>query len=72
MATTKQEIIFKLQELINSKEGLWREFGLLARSRDYTSKDLKGRLFDELDLLEKHFGKTEDVTKLRKLITSID
>jgi len=67
----KQQIIIKIQALINSKEGLWREFGQLARSRNYTSKDFTDRLLDELDLLEKRLGKTEDVLELRDLIVSL-
>jgi alkyl hydroperoxide reductase subunit AhpC len=65
----KHEIFVKLQEIVNSKEGLWWKMRDLAKTHDYLIiSDYNGKILKKLDVLEAALGPTEEITALRAAI----
>lgn len=73
MKQIKREIVYKLQALINSQEGLWREIGKLARTMDYilAHEDFSKRVLMELEVIEHHLGRVKEIEEIRSLISSL-
>lgn len=68
----KHEVLLKLQDIINSKDDLWREIGKLARTFDYILiEDFYERVLKELEVIEQHIGETKEVKELKDLIASL-
>ncbi|GER94836.1 hypothetical protein A45J_2724 [hot springs metagenome] len=68
----KHEVLLKLQDIVNSKDDLWREIGKLARTLDYILiEDFYERILKELEVVEQHIGETEEVKELKDLIVSL-
>ncbi len=66
---TKHEIFVKLQEIVNSKEGLWWKMRDLAKTYDYlVISDNNGKILKKLDVLEADLGPTEEIAALRAAI----
>jgi hypothetical protein len=65
----RHEIFVKLQEIVNSEEGLWWRMRDLAKTHDYlVISDYYGKILKKLDVLEIHLGPTEEITALRATI----
>ncbi len=65
----RHEIFVKLQEIVNSKEGLWWKMRDLAKTHDYlTIRDYNGKILKKLDVLEADLGPTEEIAALRATI----
>ncbi len=73
MNQVKREIVYKLQTLINSQEGLWKEIGKLTRTMDYilASEDFSKRVLMEIEVIEQHLGKVKETEEIRDLISSL-
>ena len=62
----KHELFVKLQEIVNSKEGLWWKMRDLAKTHDYlVISDYKGKILKKLDVLEANLGPTQEIAALR-------
>lgn len=65
----RHEIFVKLQEIVNSKEGLWWKMRDLAKTHDYlTICDYNGKILKKLDVLEADLGPTQEIAALRAAI----
>jgi len=65
----RHEIFVKLQEIVNSKDGLWWKMRVLARTHDYLIiSDYYGKILKKLDVLEADLGPTEEIAALRAAI----
>jgi len=65
----KHEIFVRLQEIVNSKEGLWWKMRDLAKTHDYLIiSDFNGKILKKLDVLEADLGPTEAIGALRAAI----
>lgn len=66
---TKHEIFARLQQIVNSKEGLWWKMRDLAKTHDYLIiADYNGKILKKLDVLEADLGLTEEIAALRAAI----
>lgn len=66
---TKHEIFVRLQQIVNSKEGLWWKMRDLAKTHDYLIiPDYNGKILKKLDVLEADLGLTEEIAALRAAI----
>ncbi len=65
----RHDIFVKLQEIINSKEGLWWKMRDLAKTHDYLIiTDYNGKILKKLEVLEAELGPTEEIAALRATI----
>ena len=59
----------KLQQIVNSKEGLCWKMRDLAKTDDcLIISDYSGKILKKLDVLAEELGSTEEITALRKAI----
>lgn len=66
---SKHEMFVQLQEIVNSKEGLWWKMRDLAKTDDYLIiSDYYGKILKKLDVLEADLGPTEEIAALREAI----
>jgi hypothetical protein len=66
---SKHEMFVKLQQIVNSKEGLCWKMRDLAKTDDYLIiSDYSGKILKKLDVLAEELGSTEEITALRKAI----
>lgn len=69
--TEKIEILYKLYDIINSREDLWQKVAELTGGLDYfLIEDTYERVLKILDILVKEIGETEDIIGLKSLIAS--
>jgi len=62
----------KLFELINSKEGLWREIAELAMTIDFCLiEDHNERILASLEIIEKELGRSEKTDEIRTLVSDL-
>ncbi|MGO9414910.1 MAG: hypothetical protein ACLP51_07200 [Syntrophobacteraceae bacterium] len=66
---TKHNSFAMLQEIVNSKEGLWWKMRDLAKTHDYLIiPDYNGKILKKLDVLEADLGPTKEIAALRAAI----